>query len=184
MFSVSMIVLLSLVGVFLLVLRDANLKNGSWKHGTDPSMSAALFGGLALVAAGIWLAVATLGSYTAQIQNFSELKGTQAGITLYEERRDNLVVMVRTELSKYPEYEKKIIGDIKPSILLQFPVLKSNETIVKTVEEIVKLEDRVYQTRAKLIKTQTEMFLREISPWVIYATPYKTLMGAENPVAK
>ena len=91
-------------------------------------------------------------------------------------------MMIRAELAKYPEYEKKIIGDIKPTILLQFPVLKSNETIVKTVEEIVKLEDQVYKTKAKLITTQQEMFYREISPWVIYVTPYKTLIGEANPL--
>lgn len=94
-----------------------------------------------------------------------------------------MVAVVRAELSKYPEYEKKIFGDIKPEILLQFPVLKSNETIMKTVEQIVKLEDDVYKLRSRLIEIQSDIYWREIFPWVIYVTPYQRFFGEPNPVA-
>ena len=182
MFSLIVVVFIALFGVFLLVLRENGLKNRGWEKNEGRTVVSVMFGIVSLVVAGLWFSVMTLGSYRAQLYDFSELKGTRAEIALYQERRDNLAIMVKTELSKYPEYEKKIIGDIKPAILLQFPALKSNETIVKTVEEIVKLEDQVYKTMAKLIETQQKMFYREISPWVICVTPYKTLIGEANPL--
>ena len=184
MFNLVAVMLIELFGVFLLVLRADGLKNRGWKQEEYRTGDSLRYGMTSLVVASLWLVLATVAPYTSQLSNLSELKGTSAEIALYQERRDNLAAMVRAELSQYPEYEKKILGNITPSILLNFPVLKSNETIVKTVEEIVKLEDQVYKTKARLINIQRKMFYREISPWVIYVTPYKTLVGEENPLAK
>ncbi len=92
--------------------------------------------------------------------------------------------MVKVELAKYPEYEKKIMGNIRPQFLLQFPKLKSNETITKSVEELVKLEDAVYKIRLELLAIQQEIFAREISPWVLYVPPYQKFFSEQNPIEK
>lgn len=182
MFSVGIVTAFVLLGLCLLVLRAIKVGNSQWNKGGDPASFSLGFGIVALAVAGFWLTIGIMAPYTNQIADFSQVKGTLAQVALYKERRDNLVAMVKTELAKYPEYEKAILGKITPEILLSFPTLRSNETIVKTVEEIVKLEDAVYKIRAELINTQTKMFYREISPWVLYVTPYKSLVGEANPV--
>ena len=183
MFSIGIIVVLAVLGLYLLVLRAVKVGGGQWTKDEDAAGCSFVFGIVFLVIAGLWLTMAIVAPYTSQISDFSNVKGTLATVTLYKERRDNLAAMVKAELAKYPEYEKAILGKITPEILLSFPTLRSNETIVKTVEEIVKLEDAVYKIRAELIQTQTKMFFREISPLVIYVTPYQTLTGETNPVA-
>lgn len=141
------------------------------------------WGVVSVIVGVIWLLSATIGSYSNQLEDFSSVKQTKQEIKLFSERRESLVAVVRAELSKYPEYEKKILGDIRTEILLQFPVLKSNETIMETAKQIVKLEDDVYKLRSDLIKIQGCIYWREISPWVIYVTPYQRFFGELNPVA-
>lgn len=182
MFSVGIVTTFVLLGLYLLILRAIKVGNSQWDKNHDAASCSLGFGIVALVIAGLWLIIGIVAPYTKQIADFTQVKGTLAQVALYKERRDNLVAMVKTELTKYPEYEKTVLGKITPEILLSFPTLRSNETIVKTVEEIVKLEDAVYKIRAELIKTQTEMFFREISPWVLYVTPYQALVGEANPV--
>ncbi len=134
------------------------------------------------VIGGIWLFFALAAPYSSQLSYFTEVRQSQENIKLYQERRNNLVAVVRTELAKYPEHEKKIIGDIQPQIILSFPALKSNETIVKTVNDIVALEDAVYKLRSNLLKVQTDIFWMEISPWVLYVPSYQSFFGEKNPV--
>lgn len=136
------------------------------------------------VAAIVLVAARGFGSYAMQISDFASVRQTQNTINLFVERRDNLTTVIRGELGKYPEYEKKIMGNITPQILLQFPMLRSNETIIKTVEELVKIENDVYKLRAELIQTQTKIYYREITPWKLYVTPYEKFFGEKNPVAE
>lgn len=136
-----------------------------------------------LIVAIVIVAFGILVPYTGQLSDFSSVKQKQSEINLFTERKDNLTAVIKTELAKYPEYEKKIMGGITPQILLQFPQLKSNETIVKTVESIVNLENDVYKLRRELIEFQTNIYWREISPWILYATPYEKFFGEKNPVA-
>lgn len=142
-----------------------------------------IFSTLLFIAAAALIAIRGFGSYAMQISDFASVRQTQSAINLFVERRDNLTVIIRTELAKYPEYEKKIMGNITPQILLQFPTLKSNETIIKTVEEIVKIENDVYKLREELIRTQAQIYYREITPWKLYVTPYEKFFGEKNPVS-
>lgn len=178
MFTLMLIGLLASMGTIFWFqhnkIKDEYDYEGGWKV-----LSAIFF-----IAATILIAMRGLGSYSMQISDFSAIRQTQNTINLFVERRDNLAAVIRAELAKYPEYEKKIIGSIAPQILLQFPTLKSNETIIKTVEEIVKIENDVYKLRAVLIQIQTQIYYREITPWKLYVTPYEKFFGEKNPVAE
>ncbi len=139
---------------------------------------------LAVIACIIFLIVGVinLDNFSRQIGDFTTLKALDKKITLYSDRRDNLTNIVRTELSKYPEYEKTIMGNINPQILLSFPQLKSNETMLATVKQILELQDKVYDLQKELIEIQQGIYYREISPWIIYVTPYEKFFGKSNPL--
>ena len=107
-------------------------------------------------------------------------------ITMLEERRENLTSIIRKEMQKYPEIEKEIISNLgpAPSFLFNYPQLKSNLTITKTVDDIVKIQDQVYEMRGRLIESLQCIYLREISPWTIYVKSYEKFFGERNPIFK
>ena len=123
-------------------------------------------------------------SQTRQVKDFTRVKELDKKVVLYTQKKNNLTMVVRAELSKYPEYEKAIIGKINPAILLNFPKLKSNETMMETLKRLLELENKVYDLREKLIEVQREMYHREISPWVIYVKPYSSFLGKPNPITQ
>jgi hypothetical protein len=188
MFSIVATVIFSIVALGLVMLRKGRIASKTWKmeyeNAKDKAAACVVFAVICWIITAIWLSAMSVGPYTCQLSDFADIKKAKQEIQLYSERRDKLVEIVKVELAKYPEYEKKIVGNIQPQILLQFPNLKSNETIVKTVEEIIKLEDSVYKIRASMIETQKKMFYRELSPWVIYVTPYQKLFSQQNPLVE
>ncbi|MEK9182345.1 MAG: hypothetical protein AAB781_02005 [Patescibacteria group bacterium] len=128
----------------------------------------------------------TFGKYSCQIGDFSEVRGLKMKITMLEERRENLTSIIRKEMQKYPEIEKEIISNLgpAPSFLFNYPQLKSNLTITKTVDDIVKIQDQVYEMRGRLIESLQCIYLREISPWTIYVKSYEKFFGERNPILK
>ncbi len=131
---------------------------------------------------GAILVLLNLFAFSSQISDCVALRALDAKITLFTERRDNLTEIVRVELNKYPDYEKKIINNINPKFLLNYPRLRSNETIMETAKQILQLQDKVYSLQEEVINTQRSMYYREISPWLIYVTPYKKFFGRPNPL--
>jgi len=126
----------------------------------------------------------TLGPYTLQIKDSTEIRSVEKKIALYTKRRDNLSAVVRAELEKYPKYEKTVLNGIKPEILLSFPELKASDTMIKMVEELVKLENDIYKLREGQLDIAQRMYYREISPWTVHCESYQELIGKPNPVAQ
>ena len=131
---------------------------------------------------GLVIFLVTTLNYSRQINDFASVQALEEKVGLYEMKRDNLSQIVRFELSKYPEFEKDVIENINPAILLKFPELKSNQTMVETLQQLLKLENEVYTLREDLIDIQRTIYAREISPWVIYVTPYEDFLSEKNPV--
>lgn len=127
--------------------------------------------------------IGTAADYSLQRTDFTKIRSLEKKVQLYEAKRDNVSLIVRAELRKYPDLEKQVIGKINPSILLNFPKLQSNQTMTETLKQLLKLENEVYNFREKLIDVQQVIYAREISPWVVYVTPYQEFLGEENPVS-
>lgn len=184
MFSIGGVLIFVALAIYLALkahkLRRVEIQTQESK---DHGVLAYFFSWVFCVVAVVWLALAIAIPYSEQIGDFTGVQATKGKISLYQERRDNLVAVVKVELSKYPEYEKAILGNINPQILVSFPTLKSNETIVKTMEQIVKLEDDVYKLRGGLIDQLRGMYEREISPWVIYTPSYEHFFKEKNPLS-
>jgi len=167
--------IIALVGLIVFVVAVVREKNSAcgWE------IPAAVFSFFAII---VGIASSLIG-YTNQLYDFAELRATDENITLYEGRREKLTLIVREELSKYPKYEKEVIGKIKPMILLNFPELKANETMTETLHQILKLENDVYDLERKRIRVRRDIYTRELSPWFPWVTSYKDFFGERNPVA-
>ncbi|MFA6407367.1 MAG: hypothetical protein WCV80_01525 [Candidatus Paceibacterota bacterium] len=174
MFSKIAVTIFVVVGIALTVLSGYQMED------SDGQSVCNIFSIVAFVVAGIWLVSMSAGSYTNQLEGLTQIKTVLNKIRLYEGRRDKLINIVKTELAKYPKLERKIMGNIKPEVLLEFPTLKSNETIAKTVEEIIELENSVYELQGSLIECQQPVYYREISPWVISIPSYEKILGEPN----
>lgn len=158
-----------------------------WKKEEKYSGTGYIFCTLAIgfmVATIVVISTLTLGKYSYQIADFSEVRGLKMKITLLEERREKLTFIIENELKKYPEIEKDIISKIGsvPLFFMNYPQLKSNETIIKTVNDIVEINDQVYNIRGLFIETLQRIYLREISPWTIYVKTYERFFKEKNPI--
>lgn len=177
------------IGLFFVLVVISGFFTIMWKKAEQGSDRRDAFCALSIVFMFITVVASlclTLGKYSNQIGDFSEVRGLKMKITLLEERRENLTSIIKTELEKYPEIEKNIINNLgpAPSFLLNYPNLKSNLTITKTVDDIVKIQDEVYEMRGLLIENLQEIYLREISPWTICVKSYEKFFGEENPILK
>lgn len=178
MFSIGVFLILTFVS-YLLYRYYTRIKNTS----IDLEFIVAGFTIVLGIIAVVFIIIITSFPYASQLNDFSKIRGIETKIAVLKERKDSLTVMVKTELDKYPEYEKGIIkglGDAQ--ILFRYPELRSNETISKTVDDIVKIQDAVYNSRIELIELQRIIYSREVSPWFVYVTPYTKFFGERNPI--
>lgn len=177
MFSVGLFFVLVVVSCFFTIM---------WKKADegDRKENFLIFSIVFVIITIVVILSLTLGKYSNQIGDFSEVRGMKMKITLLEERRENLTSVIKNELQKYPEIEKEIISNLgpAPSFLFNYPQLKSNLTITKTVDDIVKIQDQVYEMRGRLIERLQKIYLREISPWTIHVKSYEKFFGEINPI--
>lgn len=178
MFSFIAVMIFNGLGLFFLNLARHMTK------GSENQICCHIIFIFSLITAGIWLISATIGAHTCQIRDFTKVEETKAAICIYEEQKNKLTEIVKNELMKYPQYEQRIMSEIKSDIFLQFPNLKSNETMLETVNKIFKLEVLVYDTRIKMLGILKDIRYREISPWVIWVKSYKNFFGESNPLVK
>jgi len=68
----------------------------------------------------------------------------EADKKVYAERRDDYEVIVRAELDKYPAYESQIFASLDSEIILKYPELKSNETIVTAFKSLIEFNEELY----------------------------------------
>lgn len=181
MFSLMLFGGIAVVGLLFIAL--GRRKREADMYRMDTIIALYVIGTIIIIIGAIALMVAVMRPYTLQIEDAVAVKAMEKKIMLYTARKDNLIAVVRAELEKYPKYEKAIMSGIKPQILLSFPELKSNSTMLETVKQIVALENDVYKLRAEQIDIQQWMYYREISPWTLWAKSYKNLLGADNPVS-
>lgn len=55
--------------------------------------------------------------------------------------------IVRSELGQYPQYEKSVLASIDSSIILKYPELKANTTIIESFKSMIKYRDELYQLK-------------------------------------
>lgn len=121
-------------------------------------------------------------AYSNQLKDFAVIRRRNKKIDLFEQKSNELSGVVRDELKKYPEFEKLIIGEIHPEFLLNFPQLQSNQTIIETVNRLVELRNQVYDVKSRRIDALTKVYMREISPWLMFVKTYQSFFNETNPI--
>ena len=182
MFTIFFFLCLVGISFFFFSFRKWALKRWNWGRESDNSKDTCFLAIVFFAFAFIFLLINVLAKYSSQLSDFAEILKIEKQINIYQKRSDNFSDIIRSELKKYPDYEKEIIDNITPNILLKFPDLKSNETMSKTVNDLLKIQDDVYKLKADLTETQRIIFFREISPWTIYVTSYESFFHKKNPL--
>lgn len=185
MFSIGLFLVLVVISIFFTIMWKKVSVNKDPKNENKREAFSALSICSAILTLVVILSL-TLGKYSRQIGDFSEVRGLKMKITLLEERKENLTSIIKSELQKYPEIEKEIISNLgpAPSFLFNYPQLQSNQTIIKTVDDIVRIQDEVYYKRGLLIEGLQRIYLREISPWTIHVKSYDKFFGEINPILR
>jgi len=112
----------------------------------------------------------TGGMYVEQKRDFEEVTKTIKVEKIYKTKAIELTSTFSSYLSKqYPNFEKDIFDKIKPETipiyLVQYPDLKSSETIMLLVEKINKLQNDTYDQQIEREKILKRVRFRTKNIW-------------------
>lgn len=106
-----------------------------------------------------------------QNYSFEEYKKVGSNIVILEERRDSLSVKLGGLLSeKFLDQESKLFEGMTPDnidlLLVKYPEIKSNLTLMELVRNIVEFNNDVYAKRLDLNDIELQIRMRYKNPWV------------------
>lgn len=124
-----------------------------------PSMEAHIVGYILCGVSFVWVFasfVNNLSCYTDQLNRFEEIRRELKRVDLSVEKQGNLITEFKLYLAdKYPELEREIFKLITESksdvhVILNYPELKSSETLLALVKQINSLAEEVYKGKSDL----------------------------------
>jgi hypothetical protein len=161
-----------LVSLVLLVLalrwlRIANTRQGR-AHSSDEEFGAEFCSFIAWIFFAAMSAVVFMGSndrYYDQVSDQEQLQLLDENQKIYQLRANDLIDQFKQYLAvDYPELERTIFDKIGPkeldAYLVQYPQLRSSETITKLVNEIREAADSVYQLQYASAAVKKELRAR------------------------
>lgn len=126
----------------------------------------------------LWLFVSFLSSleyYSNQQERFENLKANLNIVNLNKERQSNLLQEFKFYLGeKYPDLEEKIFSSISSNnvkILLKYPEIKSEKTLIELVKKINKLSKDVYVALENIEETCAQIRYYNNSKWEYIKCP-------------
>ena len=156
----SIVALLGCVGIFVF-----------------PFMEAHIVGYILCGVSFVWLFasfVNNLGCYTEQLDRFEEITRDLKRVDLSIEKQGNLITEFKLYLAdKYPELEREIFKLITESksdvhVILNYPELKSSETLLALVKQINSLAEEVYKGRSDLEYTYARVRFFNKNLWFYF----------------
>ncbi len=162
MVIVLLIILIIIFGIGLVLdLRANKLPSRDRTDGGEIVMGITGMIAACLLLVGLLGAMSLNGDHLDDRNTIIQLREQREEIVLHKERvEDN----IRESLSKYPGLEKEIIEDIDPIILVNYPELKSSETITQQFEALSEVEDRLYKNKSAELQREKDMRVREQNP--------------------
>jgi len=127
-----------------------------------------------LCISGVWLFVSFLNNlvcYTSQIEKFEDIRGSLKKLDITKEKQTHLMSEFKLYLAdKYPELEKEIFHLITESksdihVILNYPELKSSETLLSLVDQINKLANEVYSYKYSLESEYSKVRFYNLNMW-------------------
>lgn len=80
------------------------------------------------------------------------------------DHKEQIEKEITASLAKYPEIEERIVGDIDPAILVNYPQLKSNETITAQFEALKTIEEEILWVHQDIVASEKKMADRSDNP--------------------
>jgi len=105
-----------------------------------------LISGLLLLAVAV---IVWLSAYTVQIDRIVKRDVITEQIAIAEERRDSILPIIKLELSKYPEHERKVLEEYTGNgMFINIPPdVKASKTIIVIADKIEAINDKAYNLR-------------------------------------
>lgn len=119
----------------------------------------------------IILAMVSIATSANQDKDLTAIASRRDNIAVIATQKQSVEANIRSQLDKYPEIEKSIIQDIKPEILLTFPQLKSNETVVAAFTKLNDLDAEIANNQREINNAKAQIMIRERSAVVPRFTP-------------
>lgn len=132
-----------------------SLTNNRGVHNNDPTPEGII--GFILI---VIVSVCTIAGYIEQTCDYYNIEKERAYIKVNQDRVDTLVPLLTNELTKYPKYEKTVIESIyngNGQLIVIPPELKTNTTVMKTVDIITKANDKIYSSRLRIENYKTSL---------------------------
>lgn len=111
-----------------------------------------------------WLIIGGSSLISGQGNNLRKLDEDYKKEEIIKQRRQDVERDIKSQLDKYPDIEKQIFGSINPTILVQFPQLKSNETITAAFTALNDINNEVAALHIEINEQETAIRYRERSP--------------------
>ncbi len=107
--------------------------------------------------------------YIVQVNSVEDINRFKSNEVVYEKKADDLTETFKLYLGQiYPDLEKSIFKDISPAnadiYLVQYPELKSSNTIIELVTQIKRLRSAIYDQEIKINKSQKDINSRKRNP--------------------
>ncbi len=99
-----------------------------------------------------------------QNRDKNSIEAAQKDKANYVEHKVQIEKEITASLARYPEIEERIIGDIDPAILVNFPELKSNETITAQFEALKSIEESILYSNETIVLAEKAMDDRSDNP--------------------
>ena len=168
-----MLLLLFLAVLTTLVLhvwlsKTEKIKGVSYRNSKWENLYIARNVGLA-VTAGMMLITVWFGFYVnnEQIKANNKLDKLRQDRIALQQYKENVENNIRESLAKYPGIEKNQLKDINPTILLNYPKLRSSETLTAEFNALTRLDDKLLANRKEVIGTKNDIQNRKDSPYNI-----------------
>ena len=126
---------------------------------------------IVLICLGAFWAIIYIPNVSAQNARITKVNVIDRQIIIMEARRDDILPLVRLELSKYPEHEVKVFEKyLGNGMFVNLPPeLKANTTIMQLAKEIKEAKDRVYKLEIKREEVIGSIYY--INSWIWMITP-------------
>ena len=117
-----------------------------WWRREDPTGAVGLLFAVIIVL-GCYISM-ICGVNSSQIHDNQSITMVTENIKVFQKKYDAIGLELKTELSKYPEYEKDIFEKISPEAMslyfVKYPELKSIESVTLLTTELVRLHSVIY----------------------------------------
>lgn len=144
----------------------------TWKSSDDPPIYVVI-PILALIAFSITGVV----TYGCGIDWETKYEVSNKRIVLAQERAEELLPQLKTEVSKYLNHEASVLNSLSPKnasiLLVQYPQLRSSEAVVSLLKSIEQTQNLIYEQKQEQADLLSDIYFAQRNVFFVYKPDVK-----------